>query len=93
MSVDVIVESEHPVLMEHFLNNAAEADIDAIANTYGDAIIGGIMEHIEVDDIHVGDSIYSLPTISIPHNAMTAVRSWTISLARQLDVIDLMNMQ
>lgn len=93
MSADVIVESEHPVLIDRFLNNAVEVDVDAIADTHGNVVIGGIMEHIEAAGIHSGDSACSLPAISIPYNAMVTMRSWTIALAKRLGVVGLMNIQ
>ncbi|CAN8074380.1 unnamed protein product [Agarophyton chilense] len=93
MSADVIVESEHPVLIDHFLDNAIEVDVDAIADMHGNVVIGGIMEHIEAAGIHSGDSACSLPTLSIPYNAMVTIRSWTIALAKRLGVIGLMNIQ
>lgn len=93
MSADVVVESEHPVLIDHFLDNATEVDVDAIADTHGNVVIGGIMEHIEAAGIHSGDSACSLPTISIPYNAMVTIRSWTVALAKRLKVVGLMNVQ
>lgn len=93
MSTDVIVESEHPVLIDHFLDNATEIDVDALADTHGNVVIGGIMEHIEAAGIHSGDSACSLPTISIPYNAMVIIRAWTIALAKRLKVVGLMNVQ
>lgn len=93
MSADVIVESEHPVLIDYFLDNATEVDVDAIADMHGNVVIGGIMEHIEAAGIHSGDSACSLPTVSIPYNAMVTIRKWTTSLAKRLKVIGLMNLQ
>ncbi|CDF32157.1 carbamoyl-phosphate synthase, pyrimidine-specific, large chain [Chondrus crispus] len=93
MSADVVVESEHPVLIDRFLDNAIEVDVDAVADMHGNVVIGGIMEHIEAAGIHSGDSACSLPTISIPYNAMVTIRSWTIALAKRLGVIGLMNVQ
>ncbi|KAI0565700.1 carbamoyl-phosphate synthase pyrimidine-specific large chain [Gracilaria domingensis] len=93
MSADVVVESEHPVLIDHFLDNAIEVDVDAIADMHGNVVIGGIMEHIEAAGIHSGDSACSIPTLSIPYNAMVRIRSWTVALAKRLGVIGLMNVQ
>lgn len=93
MSADVVVESEHPVLIDHFLDKATEIDVDAIADMEGNVVIGGIMEHIEAAGIHSGDSACSIPTISIPYNAMVTIRSWTTALAKKLNVIGLMNVQ
>lgn len=93
MLAEVVVESEHPVLIDHFLDNAIEVDVDAVADTQGNVVIGGIMEHIEAAGIHSGDSACSIPTISIPYNAMVTIRSWTTALAKRLGVIGLMNVQ
>lgn len=93
MYADVVVESEHPVLIDHFLDNATEVDVDALADLHGNVVIGGIMEHIEAAGIHSGDSACSIPTISIPYNAMVTIRAWTIALAKRLGVIGLMNVQ
>lgn len=93
MKADVVVESEHPVLIDRFLNNAIEVDVDAIADLHGNVVIGGIMEHIEAAGIHSGDSACSIPTNSVPYNALVTIRSWTIALAKRLNVIGLMNVQ
>lgn len=93
MSADVVVESEHPVLIDRFLDNAIEVDVDAIADTHGNVVIGGIMEHIEAAGIHSGDSACSIPTQSVPYNALVTIRAWTCALARRLGVIGLMNVQ
>ena len=91
MSTDVIVESEHPVIIDHFANNATEIDEDAVADMLDNVLVGGIMEHIEAAGSHSGESVCSLPTISVPYNAMAAVRAWTIALAKQLSAVGLMN--
>lgn len=93
MSADVVVESEHPVLIDRFLDNAIEVDVDAIADMHGNVVIGGIMEHIEAAGIHSGDSACSIPTHSVPYNALVTIRSWTTALAKRLGVIGLMNVQ
>jgi len=93
MSADVVVESEHPVLIDRFLDNAIEVDVDAIADSTGAVVIGGIMEHIEQAGVHSGDSACSLPTVTIPYNAMVTIRSWTVALAKELNVVGLLNIQ
>lgn len=93
MSADVVVESEHPVLIDRFLDNAIEVDVDAVADMHGNVVIGGIMEHIEAAGIHSGDSACSLPPISVSYNAMVTIRSWTTALAKRLNVLGLMNVQ
>jgi carbamoyl-phosphate synthase large subunit len=93
MTYAVQVEPDHPILIDKFLENAVEVDVDAIADHSGQVVIGGIMEHIEQAGIHSGDSACSLPTISLPDAALATIRDWTIKLAQRLDVIGLMNIQ
>uniref|UniRef100_A0A7S3EGL8 Carbamoyl phosphate synthase arginine-specific large chain, chloroplastic n=2 Tax=Rhodosorus marinus TaxID=101924 RepID=A0A7S3EGL8_9RHOD len=93
MTADVVVESEHPVLIDRFLTNATEVDVDALADSEGNVVIGGIMEHIEEAGIHSGDSACSLPTVSISYNAMVTIRGWSVALAKRLKVVGLMNIQ
>lgn len=93
MSADVVVESEHPVLIDYFLADAIEVDVDAIADTFGNVVIGGILQHIEAAGIHSGDSACSLPAQTVPYNAMVTIRKWTIALAKRMNVIGLMNIQ
>ncbi|ELS32621.1 MULTISPECIES: carbamoyl-phosphate synthase large subunit [Pseudanabaena] len=89
----IIIEPEHPVLIDHFLEGAIEVDVDAIADQLGNVTIGGIMEHIEEAGIHSGDSACSIPTFSLPPEVLATIRQWTISLAKSLNVIGLMNIQ
>jgi len=81
-----------PVLVDQFLEDAVELDVDAISD--GETIVvGGIMEHIERAGVHSGDSACSLPTHSIAAPVLAEVRRQTIALARELGVIGLMNIQ
>ncbi len=89
----VQVEPDHPILIDKFLENAIEVDVDAIADRTGKVVIGGIMEHIEQAGIHSGDSACSLPTISLPTAVLDKIRTWTTQLAKALNVIGLMNIQ
>jgi carbamoyl-phosphate synthase large subunit len=89
----MIIEPEHPVLIDQFLEGAIEVDVDAIADQLGNVTIGGIMEHIEEAGIHSGDSACSIPTFSLPPEVLATIRKWTISLAKSLNVIGLMNIQ
>jgi carbamoyl-phosphate synthase large subunit len=93
MTFAVQVEPEHPILIDKFLENAVEVDVDAIADHTGQVVIGGVMEHIEQAGIHSGDSACSLPTISLPASVLDQIRSWTVQLAQALKVIGLMNIQ
>jgi carbamoyl-phosphate synthase large subunit len=89
----IIIEPEHPVLIDQFLEGAIEVDVDAIADQLGNVTIGGIMEHIEEAGIHSGDSACSIPTFSLPPEVLATIRKWTISLAKSLNVVGLMNIQ
>lgn len=89
----VQVEPEHPILIDKFLENAIEVDVDAIADATGRVVIGGIMEHIEQAGIHSGDSACSLPAISLPTPVLDKIRTQTVQLAKALRVIGLMNIQ
>jgi len=93
MTFAVQVEPEHPILIDKFLENAIEVDVDAIADHTGRVVIGGIMEHIEQAGIHSGDSACSLPSISLPPAVLNQIRTWTVQLAQELSVVGLMNIQ
>ena len=93
MTFAVQVEPDHPILIDKFLENAVEVDVDAIADHTGQVVIGGIMEHIEQAGIHSGDSACSLPTVSLPPTVLAKIRSWTVQLAQELKVVGLMNIQ
>jgi carbamoyl-phosphate synthase large subunit len=93
MTVAVQVEPDHPILIDKYLENAIEVDVDAIADHGGNVTIGGIMEHIEQAGIHSGDSACAIPSFSLPASALTTIRDWTVSLAKSLKVVGLMNIQ
>ncbi len=81
-----------PVLLDHFLDDAIEVDIDVIAD--GDSVvIGGIMEHIEQAGVHSGDSACSLPTYTLSDEVLAGLREQAKQLALELDVKGLMNAQ
>jgi len=93
MTVAVQVEPDHPILIDKYLENAIEVDVDAIADHGGNVTIGGIMEHIEQAGIHSGDSACAIPSFSLPTSALDTIRGWTIDLAKSLKVVGLMNIQ
>jgi carbamoyl-phosphate synthase large subunit len=93
MTYAVQVEPDHPILIDKFLENAIEVDVDAIADATGMVTIGGIMEHIEQAGIHSGDSACSLPYVSLSDPTVATIRQWTVQLAQALKVIGLMNIQ
>jgi carbamoyl-phosphate synthase large subunit len=83
---------EHPLLIDSFLENAIEVDVDAISDGKS-VFIGGVMEHIEEAGIHSGDSACSLPTFSIKPEILTCIKDQTRKLALELNVIGLLNIQ
>jgi carbamoyl-phosphate synthase large subunit len=83
---------ERPVLIDHFLENAVEVDIDALSDSE-DVIIAGIMQHIEEAGIHSGDSSCVLPAVSIREETLNALRCYTRKLALALKVVGLVNLQ
>jgi carbamoyl-phosphate synthase large subunit len=84
---------EHPILIDKFLEDATEIDVDALADASGDVIIGGIMEHIEQAGIHSGDSSCVVPTFLLHDRHVATIRDYTRRIARALNVIGLMNAQ
>lgn len=88
----VDVSPEHPILIDKFLEDAIEIDVDAVADG-NQCVIAGIMEHIEEAGIHSGDSACVLPTFSISEELENTVKSHTYKLAAALKVIGLMNIQ
>ena len=92
MQEAVEVSPGHPVLLDKFLQNAIEVDVDAISDGE-DVVIGGIMEHIEEAGIHSGDSACALPPHSISDIVVADIRQQTGKLARALNIKGLMNIQ
>jgi carbamoyl-phosphate synthase large subunit len=80
------------VLVDRFLEDALEVDVDALSDGE-DVLIAGIMEHIEEAGVHSGDSSCVLPPVSIPESEIKTIEDYTIKLARALNVIGLMNVQ
>jgi carbamoyl-phosphate synthase large subunit len=92
----VKVSNDSPVLLDHFLNDAIEVDVDAVVDDHGDGkdvIIGGIMEHIEQAGVHSGDSACSLPPFSLSRELQDELRRQTAAMAHGLNVVGLMNVQ
>ncbi len=88
----VKVSNDSPVLLDRFLNDATEVDVDAICDGK-DVLIGGIMEHIEQAGVHSGDSACSLPPFSLTPAVQDELRRQTIAMAHALKVVGLMNVQ
>jgi carbamoyl-phosphate synthase large subunit len=92
MTEAVQVSNDSPVLLDHFLDNAIEVDIDAICDGT-DVVIGGIMEHIEQAGVHSGDSACSLPPHSLSSAILDKMREQVRAMALELEVVGLMNTQ
>ena len=92
MSEAVQASPEHPVLIDKYLKNAIEIDVDAVADGE-DCLIAGIMEHIEEAGVHSGDSACALPPFSLSAELIEEIKASTRALARELGVIGLMNIQ
>ncbi len=88
----VEVSPERPILVDRFLEDATEVDVDCLADGE-QCIIGGIMEHIEEAGIHSGDSACVIPTVSLSEKVLSTIRSATQAMALELDVRGLMNVQ
>jgi len=88
----VKVSNDSPVLLDRFLNDASEVDVDAVSDGKR-VVIGGIMEHIEQAGVHSGDSACSLPPFSLSHALQDELRRETVVLAKALNVVGLMNVQ
>jgi len=92
MRVAVQVSNDSPVLLDRFLNDAIEIDVDAVCDGV-DVVIGGIMEHIEQAGVHSGDSACSLPPYSLAANIQDVIRLQVKQMALELGVVGLMNVQ
>ena len=88
----VKVSNESPVLLDRFLNDALEVDVDALCDGE-EVIIGGIMEHVEQAGVHSGDSACSLPPYSLSKKLQDELRVQTVQMAKALGVVGLMNVQ
>jgi carbamoyl-phosphate synthase large subunit len=84
---------EHPILIDKFLEDATEIDVDALADASGGVVIGGIMEHIEQAGIHSGDSSCVVPPFQLSAAHIATIRDYARRIARALNVIGLMNAQ
>ncbi len=88
----VKVSNDSPVLLDHFLNDATEVDVDAVCDG-SEVIIGGVMEHIEQAGVHSGDSACSLPPYSLTLEMQAELKRQTVAMARALNVVGLINVQ
>jgi carbamoyl-phosphate synthase large subunit len=93
MTTAVDASPEHPILIDKFLEDAVEIDVDAVADQTGAVCVGGIMQHIEQAGIHSGDSSCVVPPYDIPERHLHTIREYTKRVARALKVVGLMNVQ
>jgi carbamoyl-phosphate synthase large subunit len=87
------ISPDHPVLVDRFLDDAIEIDVDALCDADGVVYIGGVMEHIEEAGIHSGDSACALPPITLGSPHLSLVREYTEAIARGVGVQGLLNVQ
>jgi carbamoyl-phosphate synthase large subunit len=93
MTHAVDASPEHPILVDKFLEDAFEFDVDAVVDATGAVVIGGIMEHIEEAGIHSGDSSCVVPPFLCPERHLATIRDYTRRIAGALKVVGLMNVQ
>ena len=93
MTEAVDASPEHPVLVDKFLEDAFELDVDALSDITGAVVIGGIMEHIEEAGIHSGDSSCVVPPYLVPDRHLSVIRDYTRRIAKALKVVGLLNIQ
>ncbi|WP_312757856.1 carbamoyl-phosphate synthase large subunit [Pulveribacter sp.] len=89
----VKVSNDSPVLLDHFLSNAIECDVDCVRDSTGAVFIGGVMEHIEQAGVHSGDSACSLPPYYLKAETVAEIKRQTAAMAAGLNVVGLMNVQ
>jgi carbamoyl-phosphate synthase large subunit len=87
------LSAERPVLIDRFLEDATEVDVDAIRDHTGDVLIGGVMEHVEEAGVHSGDSACAIPPQTLPHWVVEVIEAYTRAIAAALDVRGLINVQ
>lgn len=92
MKEAIKVSEKHPVLIDKFLEDAIEIDVDAVSDGR-DVFIGGIMEHIEHAGVHSGDSACVLPPRTLSKRIIEKIKEYTVKIARELNVIGLLNIQ
>jgi carbamoyl-phosphate synthase large subunit len=93
MAGAVDVSHDRPVLIDRFLEDAFEFDVDAVADATGAVVIAGVMEHIEEAGIHSGDSSCVVPPFMVAERHLATIRDYTRRVARELKVVGLMNVQ
>ncbi|CAM3800870.1 carbamoyl-phosphate synthase large subunit [Corallococcus sp. ZKHCc1 1396] len=89
----VSASPEHPVLIDRFLKDAIEVDLDLVADRTGQVLIGGVLEHIQEAGVHSGDAAATLPPHSLSPDLVERMKDQAISMAKELGVVGLMNVQ
>ncbi len=87
------LSSERPALLDRFLKGATEVDVDAVRDSAGEVLIGGIMEHVEEAGVHSGDSACVLPPVSLAGDSLELIEDYTRQIADALGVVGLLNVQ
>jgi carbamoyl-phosphate synthase large subunit len=87
------LSAERPALIDRFLEDAVEVDVDALRDRAGEVVIGGVMEHIEEAGVHSGDSACAIPPPTLPPDVVHTIEEHTRHLAEALDVVGLLNVQ
>src|SRR6202008_3819443 len=87
------LSAERPVLVDRFLEDAIEVDVDSIRDATGEVVIGGVMEHVEEAGVHSGDSACVIPPPTLPHSVVEVIEGYTRDIADALDVRGLLNVQ
>ena len=77
-----LIEPDKPVLVDKYLQGAIEVDVDALCDHEGNAVICGIMEHIEEAGVHSGDSACALPPQTLKENELEVIRDWSLKIAK-----------
>jgi carbamoyl-phosphate synthase large subunit len=87
------LSAERPVLIDRFMEDAVEVDVDAVRDHTGDVLIGGVMEHVEEAGVHSGDSACAIPPPTLPSWVVEVIEAYTAAIAKRLDVRGLINVQ
>jgi carbamoyl-phosphate synthase large subunit len=87
------LSAERPVLIDRFLDDAVEVDVDAVRDHTGEVLIGGVMEHVEEAGVHSGDSACAIPPPTLPSWVVEVIEAYTAAIAERLDVRGLINVQ
>jgi carbamoyl-phosphate synthase large subunit len=87
------LSAERPVLVDRFLEDATEVDVDAVRDATGEVLVGGVMEHVEEAGVHSGDSACAIPPPTLPGAVITTIEEHTRAIAAALEVVGLLNVQ